>query len=156
MSRPPIRSAAGTRSGQRQEACRPDPDVEIVLGKVSVSLHDNDATRSCSTGHHLWWSSKLPRQTFLQFTEHALRVTKRKIGTAQVRLGDPGTRRAMPYFFAVLRNELTEVATARRVQQDAPAGAASSAESLPLTSGLFARPTTRAAVEGRWATVYPA
>jgi hypothetical protein len=59
----------------------------------------------------MWWNSGIRESQFVELLQQARDITKVRISSGQVRSGQPGHRRAMPYCIAVLRNLLESKAT---------------------------------------------
>jgi hypothetical protein len=71
---------------------------------AAVDFGDNDLDGSVSTAVHLWWTSRVRGRRFAQLVYQARDVTRQRISLGVVQYGEPGRRKAMPYFFAVLRD----------------------------------------------------
>jgi hypothetical protein len=78
-------------------------EVETVVRSAAVELHDDDIEASVATAIRLWWTSRLRGRRFAQLVYQARDVTRQRISLGVVQRGEPGRRKAMPYFFAVLR-----------------------------------------------------
>jgi hypothetical protein len=77
-------------------------------------FRDDDPDRTREVMLHLWWNSGFSERRFCDLLQEARAITKARIAAGQVRLGEPGRRRAMPYLLAILRELLVQDAGARR------------------------------------------
>jgi hypothetical protein len=110
------RKNASQETGQRASAARPDDPIETKLiddedpppgyfdeGIASyieewgAELLDDDAQRSLTRAHRLWWNSKLERERFHNAMKAAKHTTLARMAKGQV------AGRPMAYFFGVLR-----------------------------------------------------
>jgi hypothetical protein len=73
-----------------------------LVERCGGDFRDDDPARSRARAHHIWWGSGLPRGRFLGLVEIARTRTLEQVSRGQVRGGQPGQRRAMGYFFAIL------------------------------------------------------
>jgi hypothetical protein len=89
-------AARSTRSGLESE------DLIALVERCGVDFRDDDPARSRARAHHIWWNAGLPRARFLSLVEIARIRTLEQVSRGQVRGGQPGQRRAMGYFFAIL------------------------------------------------------
>jgi hypothetical protein len=104
--------------------------IETGVRSAALDFGDNDVEASVATAVRLWWTSRLRGRRFAQLVYQARDVTRQRISLGVVEQGEPGRRKTMPYFLAVLRD---------LVDQDRPqprqAPDARSAVMLQLTSG---------------------
>jgi hypothetical protein len=104
--------------------------IETGVRSAALDFGDNDVEASVATAVRLWWTSRLRGPRFAQLVYQARDVTRQRISLGVVEQGEPGRRKAMPYFFAMLRD---------LVDQDRPQprqlSNARSAVMLQLTSG---------------------
>jgi hypothetical protein len=89
---------------QRERTSRFQSVIETGVRSAAVDFGDNDFDGSVSTAVHLWWTSRLRGRRFAQLVYRARDVTRQRISLGVVQHGEPGRRKAMPYFFAVLRD----------------------------------------------------
>ena len=87
-------------------------DLSAQIERCSREFRDDDPSRSNARAHHVWWTSGLPRGRFLTLVELARERTVAQVSRGRVRSGQPGQRRSMGYFFAILE-DLTREETAR-------------------------------------------
>lgn len=86
----------------------------VAANVASVEFRDDDPDRTVEVIAHLWWNSGLREHRFCALLQEARRITKARMAASQVQLGEPGRRRATPYFVAVLRDLLAATAGAHR------------------------------------------
>jgi hypothetical protein len=79
-------------------------DLAALIERCSDDFRDDDPARSRTRAHHIWWNSGLPRGRFLTLAEIARERTLEQISRGRVRAGQPGQRRSMGYFFAILED----------------------------------------------------
>jgi hypothetical protein len=79
-------------------------EIETGVRSAAVDFGDNDVAGSVATAVRLWWTSRLRGRRFAQLVYQARDVTRQRISLGVVQRGEPGRRKAMPYFFAVLRD----------------------------------------------------
>ena len=89
---------------QRERTSLLRGEIETGVRRAAVELHDNDVEASVATAVRLWWTSRLRGRRFAQFVYQARDVARQRISLGVVQHGEPGQRKAMPYFFAVLRD----------------------------------------------------
>jgi hypothetical protein len=89
---------------QRERTSRSLGEIETGVRSAAVELRDNDIEASVAAAVRLWWSSRLRGRRFAQLVYLARDVTRQRISLGVVQGGEPGRRKAMPYFFAVLRD----------------------------------------------------
>ncbi len=99
------------RQGKR--ASRFQVEIEEGVRRAAVAFRDNDVEASVGTAVRLWWTSHLRGRRFVQLVFQAHDVTLARISVGAVERGDAGRREAMPYFFAVLRDLVTQDGRAR-------------------------------------------
>ncbi|HEY1294449.1 MAG TPA: hypothetical protein VGJ60_15335 [Chloroflexota bacterium] len=73
-----------------------------------MAFRADDVDASVTAGVHLWWTSHLRGRRFAQLVQQARAVTQERISLGGVERGEPGRREAMPYFFAVLRDLVSQ------------------------------------------------
>jgi hypothetical protein len=108
------RSAASTgivakvsrRQGER--ASRYEGEIEAAVRSAALVFRGNDAEASVNAAMHVWWTSHLRGRRFAQLVQQARRVTQERVSAGGVERGDPGQRVAMPYFWAVLRDLVSQ------------------------------------------------
>jgi hypothetical protein len=93
--------------------------IETGVRSAAMDFGDNDLDGSVSTAVRLWWTSRLRGQRFAQLVYHARDVTRQRISLGVVQRGEPGRRKAMPYFFAVLRDLVDQERSALGHRSDA-------------------------------------
>jgi hypothetical protein len=97
------RSATTSGSAARTTGTTTEnPDLVARIEQYGRDFRDDDPARSRARAHHVWWNSGLPRGRFLALVEMARERTLEQISRGRVRGGQPGQRRAMGYFFAIL------------------------------------------------------
>ncbi len=79
-------------------------EIETGVRSAALELHDNNIEASVAAAFRLWWTSRLRGRRFAQLVYLARDVTRQRISLGVVQGGEPGRRKAMPYFFAVLRD----------------------------------------------------
>jgi hypothetical protein len=89
---------------QSERTSRFRGDIEMGVRSAAVELHDDDVEASVATAVRLWWTSRLRGRRFAQLVYQARHATRQRISLGVVQHGEPGRRKAMPYFFAVLRD----------------------------------------------------
>ncbi len=77
-------------------------EIETGVRSSAVELHDNDVEASVTTAVRLWWTSRLRGRRFAQLVYQARDVTRQRVSLGIVQRDEPGRRRGMPYFFAIL------------------------------------------------------
>ncbi len=101
----PGQQRSSTTSGSAARSTHSSPESEDLVLRIEqcgVEFRDDDPARSRARAHHAWWSSGLPRGRFLSLVDIARERTLAQVGRGKVRSGQPGQRRAMGYFFAIL------------------------------------------------------
>jgi hypothetical protein len=88
---------------QRERTSVFQGEIETGVRSAAVDFGENDVDASVATAVHLWWTSRLRGRRFAQLVYQAREVTRQRISLGLVQRGEPGRRKAMPYFFAVLR-----------------------------------------------------
>ena len=81
--------------------------LAVAADVVCDEFRDDDLERTLKVIFHMWWNTGLRERRFVDLVQAARSITKKRIAAGQVQLGDPGRRRAMPYFLAVLREQAT-------------------------------------------------
>jgi hypothetical protein len=89
---------------QRERTSRFQVEIDMGVRSAAVDFCDNDVEASVTTAVRLWWASRLRGRRFAQLVYQARDVTRQRISLGVVQHGEPGRRKAMPYFFAVLRD----------------------------------------------------
>lgn len=89
---------------QRERTSRFLGAIETGVRSAALDFGDNDVEGSVATAVRLWWTSRLRGRCFAQLVQQAREVTRQRISLGIVLRGEPGRRKAMPYFFAVLRD----------------------------------------------------
>jgi hypothetical protein len=68
----------------------------------------DDVEASVTAAVRLWWTSHLRGRRFAQLVQRARSVTHERVSVGGVERGEPGQREAMPYFWAVLRDLVSQ------------------------------------------------
>jgi hypothetical protein len=76
--------------------------IETGVRSAALDFGDNDVEASVATAVRLWWTSRPRGRRFAQLVQQAREVTRQRISLGIVQRGEPGRRKTMPYFFAVL------------------------------------------------------
>jgi hypothetical protein len=103
----PAQQRSKATSGGATRPTGPGPELEelsLRIERYGRELRDDDPARSHARAHHIWWNSGLPRARFLTLVEQARDRTREQVSRGKVRSGQPGQRRAMGYFFAILED----------------------------------------------------
>ncbi len=93
--------------GEEHESTRDgvlDSALAARLGSVVGVFRDDDPGRSISRARHIWQGSRLPEAGFLPLLDEAATHTKHALSAGMIKRGEPGRRKAMPYFFAILED----------------------------------------------------
>jgi len=93
---------------QNERVSRFQVDIEQQVRSAATTFRDNDLETSTAVVVRLWWTSRLRGRRFAQLLRQARDMTQAQISTGAVELGEPGRRRAMPYFVAVLRGLINQ------------------------------------------------
>jgi len=101
------------RSRSRRRTTHAGSLLAVAAGVASVEFRDDDPGRTREVMAHLWWNSGLRERRFCALLQEARRITKARMASGEVQLGEPGRRRATPYFVAVLRDLLAATAGAQ-------------------------------------------
>ena len=94
------------RQGERSSRYR--AEIEAAVRSSALVFRADDVDASVTAAMHLWWTSHLRGRRFAQLVQHARAVTHERISVGGVERGEPGQREAMPYFWAVLRDLLSQ------------------------------------------------
>ena len=94
------------RQGER--ASRYRAEIEAAVRSSALAFRADDVQASVTAALRLWWSSHLRGRRFAQVVQQARAVTQERISLGGVELGQPGRREAMPYFWAVLRDLVSQ------------------------------------------------
>jgi hypothetical protein len=89
---------------QRERTSRLVGAIESGVRSAALDFGDNDVEASVATAVRVWWTSRLRGRRFAQLVQQARELTRQRISLGTVQRGEPGRRKAMPYFFAVLRD----------------------------------------------------
>jgi hypothetical protein len=101
----PARQSSSTMSGSAARTTTSNPESEDLARAIEACgqrFLDDAPDRSLARAHHVWWNSGLPRSRFLSLVEMARERTLEQVSRGRVRGGQPGQRRSMGYFFAIL------------------------------------------------------
>ena len=104
---------AMSRRQRERPSCFQDA-IETGVRSAGLDFGDNDVEASVASAVRLWWTSRLRGRRFAQLVQQAREVTRQRISLGIVQRGEPGRRKAMPYFFAVLRNLANQERSAAR------------------------------------------
>jgi hypothetical protein len=86
------------------------------MRSAALAFRADDVEVSVSAAVHVWWTSRLHGRRFVQLVQQARAQTQARISVGGVGRGEPGRREAMPYFFAVLRDLVTNASGTVRPQ----------------------------------------
>jgi hypothetical protein len=93
------------RNRSQTRTSRPGSLLAVAADVICHEFRDDDPERTLKVIFHMWWNTGLREQRFVEVVQAVRAITKKRIAAGQVQLGDPGRRRAMPYFLAVLREQ---------------------------------------------------
>jgi len=74
----------------------------------ALAFRADDVDGSVTAALRLWWTSHLRGRRFAQLVQQARAVTHERISVGGVEHGEAGRRQAMPYFWAVLRDLVSQ------------------------------------------------
>jgi hypothetical protein len=93
---------------QSERASRYRAEIEAGVRSAALVFRADDVEASVTAALRLWWTSHLRGRRFAQLVQQARAVTQERISVGSVERGEPGQREAMPYFWAVLRDLVSE------------------------------------------------
>ncbi len=90
--------------------------IALDVRSAATKFRDNDQEASVATALHEWWSSGVRGPRFAQLIQRATEITQDRISLGNVQRGGAGRREAMPYFFEVLRELVSNERQAKRAE----------------------------------------
>ncbi len=107
--RPALRGIV-TEVSQRQgeRASRYRAEIEAVVRSSALVFRADDVEASVTAAERLWWTSHLRGRRFVQLVQQARARTQERVSIGGVERGEAGQRKAMPYFWAVLRELVSQ------------------------------------------------
>jgi hypothetical protein len=107
--RPALRGiVADVGQRQRERGSRYRAEIEAAVRSSALVFRADDVDASVTAAMRLWWTSHVRGRRFAQLVEQARAVTNERISLGAVASGEPGRREAMPYFWAVLRDLVSQ------------------------------------------------
>jgi hypothetical protein len=103
------------RQGQR--GSRHQAEIEAAVRSAALVFRADDIEVSVTSAMHVWWTSGLRGRRFVQLVHQARAAPHERISVGGLERGEPGRREAMPYFFAVLRDLVSNATSAQSPQQ---------------------------------------
>jgi len=94
------------RQGERASWYR--AEIEAAVRSSALVFRADDVEASVTAAIRLWWTSHLRGRRFAQLVQHARTVTQERISVGGVERGEAGRREAMPYFWSVLRELVSQ------------------------------------------------
>jgi hypothetical protein len=94
------------RQGER--GSRYQTEIEAAVRSSALVFRADDVEASVTAALRLWWTSHLRGRRFGQLVQQARAATQERISVGGVERGEAGRRQAMPYFFAVLRDLVSQ------------------------------------------------
>jgi hypothetical protein len=93
---------------QSERVSRYQAEIEAAVRSSALAFRADDVEASVTAARRLWWTSRLRGRRFAQLVQQARTVTQERVSVGGVERGEAGRREAMPYFWAVLRELVSQ------------------------------------------------